>query len=112
MLWTYGGEGEDVDGESEPGALSVPSTRRSRRYLRRATSADEPMEKDAIEEKNRRPLSSRGRRKLEARRRLAREVEEGVAAAHENDPDLQNKDADLRLLNVSEGVDSGEMRQP
>lgn len=39
-------------------------------------------------------------RKLEVRRRLAAEVEQGVAAAHEEDPDLRNKDTDLRLLNV------------
>ena len=35
-------------------------------------------------------------------RSLAREVEEGMAASDANDPDLQAKDADLHLLNVSE----------
>ena len=53
-------------------------------------------------------LSRRGKgagsgRKLEvARSLLAREVEEGVASSRANDPDLEAKDADLRLLNVSE----------
>lgn len=46
-------------------------------------------------------MGGNARRKLEARRRLAKEVEEGIAAAHEEDPDLRAKDADLRLLNVS-----------
>lgn len=41
-----------------------------------------------------------GRRRLEARRRLAVEVEQGVKAAHDEDPDLKEKDKDLRLLKV------------
>lgn len=41
--------------------------------------------------------------KLGIIRRLAREVEGGLLAAHEGDPDLRKKDDDLKLLNVSDG---------
>lgn len=47
-------------------------------------------------------ISAEGvRRKLETRRRLAIEVEQGVKAAHDEDPELKEKDEDLCLLKVS-----------
>lgn len=40
-------------------------------------------------------------RDMEARRRLAAVVEEGIEKAYKEDPDLYNKDQDIRLLVVS-----------
>ena len=49
------------------------------------------------------PTRQQQQQQQRQRRRLATEVEEGIRAAHQEDPDLRAKDADLKLLNVRLG---------
>lgn len=105
--------------DDDEGATAPPTSTRRLDFLREKTAGDPLSDGSADKARANRPgalstevvsfafSSSPRDRKLEATRRrqrrrllLAKEVEEGVRAAHQKDPDLQVKDADLRLLNV------------
>lgn len=92
-------EGEDetddnvkLDNESDDGA--------GQRRLRRSRDKNNG---GALQEGDATIVSTRRSRQLSVRRRLAKEVEQGVKSARLDDPDIDAKDRDIRLLKVRFG---------